>query len=72
MYNPTEGFGLEDCFVIINDKVAKNECLTVVILYVFLREAERLGMTCSGIKLGGTRRACVSFNSDLNLPWLIG
>lgn len=48
MYNPTKGFGLEDCFVIINDTFANNECLTVVILYAFLRDSERLGITCSG------------------------
>lgn len=50
MYNPTKDSGLADRFVIINDKFAETECLTVVTLYVFLRDAERLGMTCSGIK----------------------
>lgn len=55
MHNPTEGSGLADCFVIINDKFAKNECLAVVILYIFLRDTKRLGMgtwgtPCSGIK----------------------
>lgn len=52
MHNPTKGSGLADCFVIIYDKFAKNECLAVVILYIFLRGAQRLGMgnAISGIK----------------------
>lgn len=68
MHNPTKGSGLADCFVIIYDKFAKNECLAVVILYIFLRGAQRLGMGNWGTpSVGSNEEAPGGFWSPLIL-----